>query len=308
MNNKHRNTGLPDYRNTHALRSASQSRAGIPEKAKKQPEYRNTARPACSLHLGMAFTLTELLMAVAITAMIGMSVVTVSTALSSAQASTDSMIKAIGSGRYAMRSIDADVRKAGLITAAGEGEMVIWTGDEYADGQINVSELVLIQSDADNQTVERLQVVFPDSMPPDFLKALNVSRTLANVTNVGNVRALLTQGTYSDYLTQRTLAVGVSNFEVVTDEVPPMPQLVLLRLAVGQDAQQITLTNTVHLRTDATEYVSFDDGGIPELDLGGGGSGGDDDRRGGGDDDRRGGGDDDRRGGGGRQPVARPFM
>ena len=117
MSNEYQNTGVPEYRNT-----------GIPT----------------------AFTLTELLMALAITAMIGMSVVTLSTALSSAHASTGSMAEAISSGRYAMRSIDADVRKAALVTAFGNGEMVVWTGDEYADKQINVSELVLIQSDTGN--------------------------------------------------------------------------------------------------------------------------------------------------------------
>ena len=222
-------------------------------------EHRNTGDPT-------AFTLTELLMAIAITALIGMSVVTVSTALSHAQAGTDSMIEAISSGRYAMRSIDADVRKAALITATGAGEIVIWTGDENGDEQINISELVLIQFDADNQTVERLGVVFPDSMTPGQLAALNVSMTLAYVTDVGNVRDLLTQGTYSDYLTQRTLAVDVSKFEVVTDDVPPMPHLVLLRLAVGQDTQQITLTNTAHLRADATGCIEWVEG-EPVLDL-----------------------------------------
>ncbi len=265
MSNEHRNTGIPEYRNT-----------GIPEKTKKQPEYRIAVRSACSLQRGMtAFTLTELLMAVAITAMIGMSVAAVSTALSHAQASTDSMIEAISSGRYAMRSIDADVRKAVLITASGNGEMVIWTGDEYADKQINVSELVLIQSDTGNQTVERLQVVFPDSMSPGHLAALNVSRTLAYVNDVGRVRGLLMMRRYSHYLTRRTLAVDVSKFEVVTDEAPPMPQLVLMRLTIGQDAQQITLTNTAHPRADATDCVSFDDG-APELDLDGDGDDDDD--------------------------------
>ncbi len=217
-----------------------------------------------------AFTLAELLMAMTIAVMIGMSVVMVTAALSNAQAGTDSMIEAISSGRYAMMSIDADVRKAGLITAVGSGEMVVWTGDENADEQINIAEVVLIQYDAGNQTVERLGVVFPDSMPPGQLAALNVSCTLEEVTDTGDVRNLLTQPKYSKYLAQRTLAVDVSSFEVVTDEAPPMSHLVLLRLAVGQqqDGQQITLTNTAHLRADATGCVSFVKG-APTLDLGG---------------------------------------
>ncbi len=209
-------------------------------------------------------------MAMTITVMIGMSVVMVGVALSNAQAHTDNMIEAISSGRYAMMSMDADVRKADLITAVGSGEMVIWTGDGNADGRINVNELILIQYDSGNQTVERLGVVFPASMPPEQLVALNVSKTLAEVTNVGNVRNLLTMATYSDYLDRRTLAVDASNFEVVTDEALPMSRLVLLRLAVGQqqDGQLITLTNTSHLRVDATGFVSFVNG-VPVLDLGG---------------------------------------
>ncbi len=238
-----------------------------------QPVNQSTNLLACSLQRGMvAFTLAELLMAVTITAMIGMAVVAVSSALSSAKASTDSMVEAVSSGRYAMRSIAADVRKAALVTAADDDGMVIWTGDNNGDEKINVAELVLIQSDTDNQTVQRLQVAFP----PSVSSSLNTSQTLVYVTDVGRVRNLLVNPAYSDYVTQRTLAVGVSNFEVVTDESPPTPQLVLMRLAVGQDAQQITLTNTARLRADATGYVSFVEG-IPVLDLSGGGGADDDD-------------------------------
>jgi hypothetical protein len=210
-------------------------------------------------------------MALTITALIGMTVVTVSSALSSAQASTDSMIEAISSGRYAMRSIAADVRKAALVTTADDDGMVLWTGDDNADEQINISELIFIRLD-DNQAVQRLQVVFPPSAAP----SLNVSRTLAQVTDTGNVRNLLTGGAYSNYLTQRTLAVDVSNFEIVTNDTPPIPQLVLIRLTVGQDAQQITLTNTARLRANATDCVSFVEN-VPVLDISGCGSGDDDD-------------------------------
>lgn len=208
-------------------------------------------------------TLAELLMAVTITSLIGMAVVTLSSALSNAQASTDSMAEAISSGRYAMMNIAADIRKAGLITAADADGMVIWTGDDNSDGQINLDELVLVRPNDDEHTVERLQVVFPPSAPP----SLNITRELNRVTDVDKVRKLLIRNRYSNYLTRRTLAVGVSNFEVVTNEAPPIPQLVLMRLAVGQGAQQITLTNTARLRADATGCVSFVDG-IPELDLG----------------------------------------
>ena len=259
MNNRHRNTGKQGL-GTWDLGLGKEKQMN---QSTSQPVNQSTNLLACPPRRGMvAFTLVELLMAVTITAMIGMAVVAVSSALSSAKASTDSMVEAVSSGRYAMRSIAADVRKAALVTAADDDGMVIWTGDDNGDGQINLDELVLIRPD-DEHTVERLQVVFTPAAPA----SLNISKTLEKVTDVDNIRKLLIDKKYSDYLSRRTLAVDVSNFEVVTDESPPIPQLVLIRLTVGQVPQQITLTNTARLRADATGYVSFEDG-KPVLDLG----------------------------------------
>lgn len=235
----------PEYRNTRLAR-ARRGETGIPVKR-------------------TAFTLTELMMAMAITSLIGLSVVSVAGVLSHAHSHTDSIVEAIQSGRLAMMRMDADIRKAGLITATNGDELAFWTGDANEDQQINVDEIVLIQATA-AQTIERLQVVFPDSMSAELRDALNVPKSLAELADTDDVRDLLEEATYSAYLCRHVLAADVSSFEVVTDADPPMSRLVLMRLATGQATQQISLTNSARLRADKTGSIEWSEG-VPVLNL-----------------------------------------
>lgn len=202
-----------------------------------------------------AFTLTELMIGMAIVAVIGLAVVGIASALAYADSSTDSMHESIQSARLAMMKMKTVLRSAKLVAAASNGRLVLWTGDANDDKQINITELVLVKYDAGAGTIEYWQVAFPESMPAGRLRALNVTVTLDEATEAAGVENLLSQATYASYLAKPAWALGATSFEMAVDADPPLSRLVVLRLGVGPIDQHIEVSSAVRLRADATQYV-----------------------------------------------------
>ena len=213
-----------------------------------------------------AFTLTELLVAVSITAVIGLSVAGLAVSLSHAQTRSDVMNDCIQSARTAMLGMEATIRRARLLTGAEEERAVAWLGDANEDAAINLNELVLICHRSGPGTVEQWQVIFPDGMPPGRLAALNVARSLSEAGDVDGIRTLMSQPLYRHYLSQRVLATNVVDFRLATDAAAPFARLAALRLAVGPADQRLKLTNAVRLRADAVDCVEMI-GDVPVLHL-----------------------------------------
>ncbi len=207
-------------------------------------------------HTEKAFTLPELVIAVSITAVIALAVAGLAAALTHAHGTTDTMRESIQSARLAMMKMETALRTGKLVPSASAGRLVVWTGDENEDKQINVAEIVLFKHDAGDGTIQRRQVVFCPTMPPETREALNRSYTLEEVTDGADVEDELNRPEYASYLSAPVLATGVTGFEMGTDVDPPQSRLVLLQVAVGPADQHITLSNAVQLRADATGYVS----------------------------------------------------
>lgn len=196
-----------------------------------------------------------------ITSVIGLAVATVASALSNAYHMTDELQESVQSGRLAMTNMETAIRKGKLVLTASGDAMTLWTGDANGDGSINVDELVLIRSIAGDRTVVSESVTFPDSVPEAVVTALNQSKTLANLTDLGEVRQSLTSPTLANYFATRVLATDVESFTVGTDVAAPLSRLVLIKMTVGEDPEeQISLNNSVHLRADAVDDVASYDG------------------------------------------------
>jgi len=208
----------------------------------------------------VGFTLVELLSSLLILTLIGAVIVSVSAALSNAQAHTDSLTEAIQSGRSGMMQLGIILRKSKLVTAANINEMVLWSNDTNDDKQINVDEIILVQYVPTKQIVERWQIIFPDNMPPTLRKALNKVQTLADLASVDDVRKLLSRAIYSRYLSRITFITNVSDFKISTYPAAPMTKLVLVHLSIGQDGQKITMANAVKLRADMTNSIILENG------------------------------------------------
>jgi len=210
-----------------------------------------------------AFTLIELMLALSVMSVIGLTVGSVAVALSHAQSHTDALTESIQSGRSGLLAIQSYVRRAKLVTAVETNGLVVWLGDANEDGKINVSELAMIAYDSASRQVVVSELSFPDTLPGAMREALNIPRTLASVDDNDKVAREFDRGLYVGYLAKTPLATNVEQFEVVTDEAPPLSRLVGLRITVGAAAdRQITLTSSVRLRADATADVpSYADGG-----------------------------------------------
>lgn len=203
-----------------------------------------------------AFTLVELMIAMTIIAVIGLTVVTVASALSGAQARTEAAGDAVHSARSGMMRIAAVLRSAKLLVGAEDGRLLCWMGDANGDGSINVDELVLIQHVPGQREIEQLRVIFPGASP----HGLNVSETLSALTNLEHAHDLLNAPFLRSCSSTVVLSTDVQDFQVVTDVSPPFSELALLRMTTGPAGRQVRLTSAAGLRSSATGSVDLVDG------------------------------------------------
>ena len=197
----------------------------------------------------LGFTLLELVMAMAITTMIGLSVVVASSALSAAQSSTDCLSENIQAGRVSMRTIESDLRPAKLVlSASSTTALMLWKGDINGDKVINLDEIVLLEYLSDQHLVREVTVTGMSS-------GLNTAYTLAQAGNFSQIRQTMLSATYAGYCHTRTLAENVGSLNLVIAPAPPSSKTVLVRMQIGPADQRITLTNTINLRADCTADI-----------------------------------------------------
>jgi len=93
------------------------------------------------------FTLVELLLALIITVIITSAVATLASALNSANAATDDTSRKQAHVRFAALRISEMIRHCRLVCFAGPDDFAVWRADDkYDDGQINIGELVYIET------------------------------------------------------------------------------------------------------------------------------------------------------------------
>jgi len=219
------------------------------------------------------FTLTELLTALLITTIIGAVVVSVGAGLYNVQEHTDGITEVIQSGRSGMMRLCAILRKAKLITAATDSEMAIWSGDSNGNKKIEIDEIMLVRYLPDQQIVERWRVSFPETMPHTLREALNQPQALATLTDVGEVKKILSKAIYSPYLSKEPVITSVSDFNIHTAPAAPITRLVSVHITLGQNDKGISLVSATRLRADMTGSIVWRNG-KPVLQTGYSGSNG----------------------------------
>lgn len=214
-----------------------------------------------------AMTLVELVLAISLTAVIGLAVAGVAFGISHAQASTESLTDSIQSGRTGIMRVDAQVRKARLVLATDSNTLSLWMGDLNGDLKLNLDEIVQVTfsntgtntnavASAPRGTLQLRQLNFA-GVSDGTKAALNVPKTLSDLSTTGKINALLNQTTYSSYLVTTTVATNVQSLSVVPDLAAPFARRVLLQVKLGGGDQQINLTDSAMMRADATGNVSL---------------------------------------------------
>lgn len=201
-----------------------------------------------------AFTLTEYLMAMVVVAIIGAAVAGVAMALSTAYAHSQGFYQYMQNARISMLRIQNTARKAKLVTAATSQDAVFWTGDQNANGLINLSEVTILSYDAPAKQVKEYRVVFPASMDPMTRGALDGVVPLSTLITVPSANLLVKTNIYCQTF---VLADDVMYFRLGARPLPPLSKMLTVDLTVGREDNNLQLRSACALRADATAYVGI---------------------------------------------------
>ena len=196
-----------------------------------------------------AFTLMEMVIAMAITAVIGTAVAGVAMSLSTNYSQNTDYYYNVQSARSAVSYMRDSLRKAKLVTASSGNEVVLWV-DSNDDGLINNSEVRywgVVSGE-----LKELKVVYPSGMG-----AMDTTLTLSQLTNVATALALLQANAYSNWI---SLAGDVTSFTVGVEPSAPLATFVKLNLACGSSGQAVDLRTAVAMRAPAAALVSLNNG------------------------------------------------
>lgn len=197
------------------------------------------------------FTLPEVVMAMAIAAMIGLSIVGVSAALSGAYAQSQDFYQCLQTGRSTMARIQAAVRKAKLVTYVSPTRLLLWQDDLNGDGQINLLEISAIAFDAPSRQVRLYTHEFPQSLGDLAVAALNQKISLSTAMSASTVASAMS-GPYIKFV---ILADDVKNFKVSAVTAPPLTQVVQMTLKAAKGKRSIKFRSAVSLRAGKVDYV-----------------------------------------------------
>lgn len=202
-------------------------------------------------------TLAELVMAMSITAVIGMSIAGVSVALSNAYADTQDFYKSLSSARSAMINIQSTIKNAGLVTAIDGDSIVLWHSDTNSDGKINISELTVLNFDSASNKINQYTIKYPSNFSEKMQAALDSEVALAEVMRSSIISSIMN----NQYAESRILASKATAFKISSDIAPPLTTLVKIELtATGDNGEDVTLRSAASLRADIADYVGIADG------------------------------------------------
>jgi type II secretory pathway component PulJ len=200
-----------------------------------------------------AFTLTELLLGVSITALIGLSSVTLGSVLTSHYSRTQEYYQAVQVARIALMRLQTQFRGAQLVTQVSASQIIVWREPNSADGQINPSELILLTYSGG--TIRQYQIVYPPDLSAAMRQALDAPVSLGSVVEQPAAWAVTIQSSW--YATSKVLATNLSGLSVSADVAVPMTRMVTISLTSGQGQSAATLRSATWLRADKTGSVAL---------------------------------------------------
>ncbi|MGC9455170.1 MAG: PulJ/GspJ family protein [Phycisphaerae bacterium] len=174
-------------------------------------------------------TVAELVVSIAVLAVIGAAVAGLSFALSSAHAHSKGHYLHSQTARNGTFRLQRLIRSSVLVTASSETSMVLWTGDNNLDGYINRNEVVLVQWDQSSGELGVYSVALADDDPNNYRVKL---KTYTDLTNArGDI-------TIDPMVSYTPLAQGVTEFSLSCSPQPPLTKLVKFRIIAGPPRPQ----------------------------------------------------------------------
>lgn len=204
-------------------------------------------------------TFAELLIAISITAVVGVAVAGVTIAVSNAGVSADDQFECEQGVRVARARSARYVQQAALVTAVEDERLLLWMGDADGSRSINLDELVLLKfepnsRDPDQSRLVRYWVEFPDDMHWLFRRLLNREYSLHRA---GNARSMEFWMRLTSYGRESTIATHVSSARFSAEPEPPLSRIAQVKLTVSVGEHSATRSGTATLRADRTGDVEY---------------------------------------------------
>ena len=198
-----------------------------------------------------AFTLAELVMAMAIMSIIGLAVVGMTMALTDAQEYSGDFYRNVQIARNSMRYLQRAVQKANLVTAVDSDSLAYWLEDTNDNGGINATEIRLIAFESGDRELAEYKIEFPSEWS-QFLKDLMDSEiSLEWVTDMSNVESMRS----SSYVVRRVLATEAASAAFSASPGPPLTKLLQTEVTIGQGDRRVVLRGAAALRADWVGHV-----------------------------------------------------
>ncbi len=203
-----------------------------------------------------AFTLLEVMLAIAVIAVMGLSIAGVSMALSTAYENSQDQYQCTQAGRIVMLRLEQTFRQAHLITDAAGSSVILWS-DANADGDINISELTALMWSSRSQTLMRYRIQFPESWS-EYRKALYDTKLPLSVATFKNMAR---SPYFRLYREETLLAEQVENFAIGLSPAVPLTTAASIEMTITKDQGSLALRSGASLRADQTHRVQPSGGG-----------------------------------------------
>lgn len=191
----------------------------------------------------------EMLMAISVMAIIGMSVAAASMAMTNAYDSGQEYYECLQTGRITALRLEQTLRKALLVTDVADEAVWIWREDTDGDGQINLSEVSMIGRDSRTNELVEYYIEFP-GYASDLDDVINPSQATADYTAAS-------RGSYPAWTIITVLAENVSAFAVSVAPDAPTTTTIGITLTVAQGGREMTIRSAVNLRADWTNRLAW---------------------------------------------------
>jgi len=204
-----------------------------------------------------AFTIIELTMAIAITAITGLSIAGVAVTISNAYASSSDTHQTLQAGQSVIRNIQAIINKTKLVTSVSKDGIVLWCVDSNEDGQINPSELVALYYDPQNRQL-RTAVLSYSSLDSELSNTLDASMPLSWTTNYSFIGSYIKT---NNAVVSQPLADNVvaASFQAMPD--PPTSVNILVQVTLQEtDGDLFTFRSSASTRAGSQSQVAVADG------------------------------------------------
>ena len=194
-------------------------------------------------------------MAISITALVGLSVLGASVALSSAYSRGEDSYECIQTARAAIRHLRMEAEKSPLVFDTFNGGAVLgyWGGDSNDNGLIDVTEVRITMFNPATGEIAIHQVVYPDDWPQFLLDAYDPEITLSQAMSPAILDTWVMTNSYKQ---SRVIATDVESCAFSLPADGPVSKLVRMNLTVRKGKCEMTLQDASALRTPVVDYVS----------------------------------------------------